>query len=333
MVTSAIKATNLSKTYRIQERGDGLLGSLTTMFHRSFSEIEAVSDLSLEIAPGEFVGFLGPNGAGKSTTIKMLTGVLRPDVGEVMVHGVSPSKDRILNARQIGVVFGQRSQLNWDVPVRESLRLVGAIYGLSRNDAEARIDEMTTDLDLGELLSLPTRQLSLGQKMRCELAASLLHRPKVVFLDEPTIGLDVTVKATIRSYLQQINVQDGTTILLTTHDMGDVEALCKRLVVIDDGRTVFDGDIDRLKSAITPFRTVEFTFDEGWPIDRNIELPETAHIANIDERHLVVEFDPEATTNGRVISAVTSVMEVDDVSVGDPDVESIIGQIYAGGLK
>lgn len=330
---SAIKATNLSKTYRIQERGDGLIDSVRTMFNRSAKEIKAVSDLSLEIAPGEFVGFLGPNGAGKSTTIKILTGVLRPDIGEVTVYGVSPSKDRIRNAYQIGVVFGQRSQLNWDVPVRESLRLVGAIYGLSRNDAEARIDEMTAELDLGELLSQPTRQLSLGQKMRCELAASLLHRPKVVFLDEPTIGLDVTVKATIRTYLQKINMQEGTTILLTTHDMGDVEALCKRLVVIDDGRLVFNGNMDRLKSAITPFRTVVFTCDKGWPIDLNIEFPKTAHIVNFGERHLIVEFDPETTTNGRVISAVTSVIEVDEISIGDPDVESIIGQIYAGGLR
>ncbi|WP_373296836.1 ABC transporter ATP-binding protein [Flavimobilis marinus] len=309
---------------------------MRTLAGRRTTKVRAVDDVSFEIPRGAIVGFLGPNGAGKSTTIKMMTGIIRPDTGDVSVLGVDPARQRIRNAQQIGVVFGQRSQLSWDVPVRESLRLVASIYGVTRADTESVIASAAAELELGPLLAKPTRQLSLGQKMRCEIAAALIHRPPVVYLDEPTIGLDVQVKELIRGYLQRINREFGTTIVLTTHDMGDVEALCQSVLVIDAGRVVFDGAIHDLKDTVEPRRTVIFRRSSGWSEgiveELNAVLPDGARVEEAQDAVLTVVLDPLTTTSGRVVSAVASRYESDEVSVHEPTIEAVVRQIYAGAL-
>lgn len=329
---NAIDVVGLEKTYRIADRGNGLRASARSLFTNKTVSVRAVDGISMAVEPGEVVGFLGPNGAGKSTTIKMMTGIIRPDAGLVRVNGVDPARNRIQNAQQIGVVFGQRSQLNWDVPVGESLRLVSAIYGVPRNEVRPRIKEMADALDLGELLDKPTRQLSLGQKMRCELGAALLHRPSVVFLDEPTIGLDVHVKSILRDFLLQMNRQHGVTILLTTHDMSDVEALSSRIVAIDHGRVVFDGDLSSLKKAVTPMQSIEFVRNVGWPSELGLVLPVSSRVVKSEGELLVIEFDARKTSSGQIISTLVSRYDVDDVAVHEPSIDSVVAQIYQGAL-
>jgi ABC-2 type transport system ATP-binding protein len=224
---SIIHVSNLSKAFRVLKRKPGFLGSLRTLFSADYEQVRAVQDISFAIAPGELVGYIGPNGAGKSTTIKMLTGILHPSSGEVVVAGLTPHRERIRNGKQIGVIFGQRSQLLWDLPPRDSFDLMRRMYAIPADRYQSNLTLFTELLDLGALLDRPVRQLSLGQRMRCELVASLLHDPKVVYLDEPTIGLDVVAKERIREFIQHLHRQRGVTVMLTTHDIADIEKLCK----------------------------------------------------------------------------------------------------------
>ncbi|MBT2234955.1 ATP-binding cassette domain-containing protein [Nonomuraea sp. NEAU-A123] len=219
--------------------------------------VHAVRDLSFTVAPGEFVGYLGPNGAGKSTTIKMLCGILTPTSGRVRVAGLDPSRKRTTLARRIGVVFGQRTTLWWDLPLRDSFELIRHLYKVDRNVFKTRLDELTETLDLGGFIRTPVRQLSLGQRMRGDLAAALLHAPDVLVLDEPTIGLDVVSKSSIRAFLRRLNTEQGTTVLLTTHDLGDIERLCRRVMLIDHGRLAFDGTLDELMATAPEQSTIE----------------------------------------------------------------------------
>jgi ABC-2 type transport system ATP-binding protein len=292
--------------------------------------LTAVDGLTVRVEPGEAVGYIGANGAGKSTTIKMLTGILVPTAGSVLTCGLRPVPDRRALARQVGVVFGQRSQLWWDLPVRESFRILAAIHGLSAVAERERTAELADRLELGGFLPVPVRQLSLGQRMRAEVAAALLHSPRLVILDEPTIGLDVLSKQRLREFLTGERRQHGTTLLLTTHDTGDVQRLCDRVLVIDHGRLAYDGDLAGLSRAAGAQRVL--VVDLAAPGPDLKDLGGARHLASegggLRQR---LAFDAELTTAAKVLAAVAQRAEVVDLAVEEPDIEDVIRRIYAAG--
>lgn len=242
-----IQVSHLRKTFRVARRGAGFSQAVKALFRREYEEIHALDDLSFTIRDGEMVGYIGPNGAGKSSTIKVLSGILTPDSGQCLVNGRTPWKDRVAHVKEIGVVFGQRTQLWWDVPVADSFELLKEIYTVPDQTYRENLEELTQLLDLGDLLRTPARQLSLGQRMRCEIAASLLHSPKILFLDEPTIGLDAVSKLAVRDFILRLNRERGTTVLLTTHDMQDIEALASRVLLIGRGKILLDGTLEDIR--------------------------------------------------------------------------------------
>lgn len=244
-----IQVSHLRKTFRVARRGAGFSQAVKALFHREYEEIHALDDLSFTIRDGEMVGYIGPNGAGKSSTIKVLSGILTPDSGQCLVNGRTPWKDRVAHVKEIGVVFGQRTQLWWDVPVADSFELLKEIYTVPAAIYRENLEELTQLLDLGDLLRTPARQLSLGQRMRCEIAASLLHSPKILFLDEPTIGLDAVSKLAVRDFILRLNRERGTTVLLTTHDMQDIEALASRVLLIGRGKILLDGTLEDIRQG------------------------------------------------------------------------------------
>ncbi|HEY6496022.1 MAG TPA: ATP-binding cassette domain-containing protein [Trebonia sp.] len=292
--------------------------------------VTAVDGLTVRIEPGEAVGYIGANGAGKSTTIKMLTGILVPTAGSVLTCGLRPVTDRRRVARQVGVVFGQRSQLWWDLPARESFRILAAIHSLSALEERDRTAELVEQLELGGFLSVPVRQLSLGQRMRAEVAAALLHSPRLVILDEPTIGLDVLSKQRLREFLIGERRLHGTTLLLTTHDMGDVERLCDRILVIDHGRLAYDGDLAGLSRSAGAQRVL--VVDLAAPVPDLVGLDEARHLSSeaggLRQR---LAFDAERTTAAKVLAAVADRAEVLDLTVEEPDIEDVVRRIYAAG--
>ncbi len=238
--------TDICKNYRISRRNPGFRNAVKSLFSREYDEICALDHVSFTVADGEMVGYIGPNGAGKSSTIKVMSGILTPDSGECTVNGRVPWKDRTAHVREIGVIFGQRSQLWWDVPVGDSFELIRDIYSVKQDDYRRKLDKLVCQLDLGEIIRTPARQLSLGQRMRCEIAASLLHSPRILFLDEPTIGLDAPSKLAVREFIRTLNREDGVTVILTTHDMQDIEALTERIILIGKGQILLDGPIEKL---------------------------------------------------------------------------------------
>jgi ABC-2 type transport system ATP-binding protein len=290
--------------------------------------LTAVDDLSISVAPGEAVGYIGANGAGKSTTIKMLSGILVPTRGEVRTCGLRPVADRRRLARQVGVVFGQRTQLWWDLPVRESFTILASIHGLTAAREAERTEELVDRLELGEFLGTPVRQLSLGQRMRAEVAAALLHSPRLVILDEPTIGLDVLSKQRLREFLVSERTSHGTTLLLTTHDMGDVERLCDRVLLVDRGRLVWDGTLAGLSRTVGAQRVLVVDLAASTP--DLLDVPDTRHLGSeaggLRQR---LAFDPDATTAARVLAAVSERAEVLDLAVEEPDVEDVVRRVYA----
>jgi ABC-2 type transport system ATP-binding protein len=291
--------------------------------------VHAVDGISASIQPGEAVGYIGANGAGKSTTIKMLTGILVPSSGQVRTCGYDPVPQRRRLAREIGVVFGQRSQLWWDLPLRDSFRILGAIHRLPTEEARVRTEELVDRLGLADLLDTPVRQLSLGERMRGEVAAALVHRPRLLVLDEPTIGLDMISKERLRHFLVAERAEFGTTLLLTTHDMGDIERLCDRVLVIDRGRLVFDGTLPSLAERVALQRVLVVDLPEPSP---DLKVSAAAHIgSDLDGQRQRLAFSPKETTAARVLAEVSAVTEVVDLTLEEPAIEDIVRTLYGVG--
>ena len=293
---------------------------------REKRSVDAVLDVRFTVARGEMVGYLGPNGAGKSTTIKMLTGILTPTSGRIEVDGLVPQRDRVALARRIGVVFGQRSQLWWDLPLRDSFELLHHVYRTDRARHRANLDELVTMLDVGGELDTPVRQLSLGQRMKGELVAALLHEPSVLFLDEPTIGLDVVSKHAVREGLRRLVDDRGVTVLLTTHDLADVEQLCERVVIIDHGRVIYDGGLDALRARHGRQRTLVVDLVEPRPAI----VVERAEVVKVDGPRQWIRFDGAAVSAADVLAAVYSQADVRDLSVEETDIDEVVRRIYTG---
>ncbi|MFN8491816.1 MAG: ATP-binding cassette domain-containing protein [Caldilineaceae bacterium] len=333
-----IEARKLTKRFRIPVKAPGTLGALKHVIRPHYEEKTAVDAIDFAIEAGESVAYVGPNGAGKSTTIKMLTGILHPSGGEVFVRGLIPFQQRIANAQNIGVVFGQRTQLWWDLPVQESFRLLGDIYRVPEKVFTQTFNECSELLDLGPLLRKPARQLSLGQRMRCDLAASLLHAPPILYLDEPTIGLDVAVKERIRQFIKRINRERGVTLLLTSHDLSDIEDMCSRLMMIDQGRIVFDGPVKTIKEIFGRERVIHLILQEATPTALNVAqtaLPELAptNIQQPELHHLIVRFETTHLTAGAIASRLLALLPINDLRIKEPSIESIIRQLYEGTLQ
>lgn len=322
-----IQTRDLRKVFRSVKRVPGPLGALRTLFTRQYEDRVAVADVTMSLEPGELVGYIGPNGAGKSTTIKMLTGILVPTSGDVRVAGIVPYQNRRANARNIGVVFGQRSQLYWDLPLIESFELLRAIYEIPRAAYQRTLDRFIELLAMDEFLRTPVRQLSLGQRMRGDFAAAMLHDPKIVYLDEPTIGLDVVAKEAIREFIARVNAERGTTIILTTHDLADVERLCRRIVLIDKGTIIYDGDVERIKSEYGRFRTLVLRFDHPTPQPQLLG----AELESSDGQTARFRFDRNRERADLLIRQASERYNLEDVTLEEPDLESIIRRIYVEG--
>ena len=328
-MTPIIRTDHLTKVFRIVRKNPGLAGAVKSLFLPKYEHKVAVNEISFEVEAGEIVGYIGVNGAGKSTTIKMLTGILLPTSGSVNVLGRDPYRDRVANARSIGVVFGQRTQLWWDLAFIESLNLVARIYEVPPARYRQLLDQFADTLELKELFHVPIRNMSLGQKMRAELAATLIHEPEVVYLDEPTIGLDLIVKERIRQFIKDQNQTRNTTVILTTHDLGDIEELCSRVIIIDAGTLIYDGPISRIKARFGKYREITF---EVRSATKTADLPAGSEITALEPGRLTVRFDRTMTTASQVASALMNQVEVNDFSLAEPDLASVIKQIYNGAL-
>jgi ABC-2 type transport system ATP-binding protein len=303
---------------------------LRKRFRTRRGPVEAVAGIDFRVEPGEFVGYAGPNGAGKSTTVKIMSGILLPSDGRVLVDGLVPYRDRKRLARRIGVVFGQRSQLWWDLPLRESFDLIGHLYRIPAADRTARLARLGEVLGLGPLLAVPVRSLSLGQRMRAELAAAVLPAPRVLFLDEPTIGLDVEARAAVRDFLRELNAERGTTVILTTHDLDDIARLCSRLIVIDHGRIVFDGTIDQLHAAYGSTRML--LVDLADQADTLVPGPgwAGAQVVRAEGHRRWIRFARDQVSAAELVARVLAEHQVLDLSIVEPDIEDVIRRIYRG---
>lgn len=339
---SLIHIQNLSKHFKILNRREGLGGAFRDLFSGSYRTVEAVAGISFDIQPGEIVGYIGPNGAGKSTTIKMMTGILKPTGGMIEVNGRPPYDNRIRQAQIMGVVFGQRTQLWWDLPVIESFKILKEIYKVDQKTFDRHMTMFNDLVGLSALYSQQVRTLSLGQRMLCDITASFLHNPQVVFLDEPTIGLDISIKAKIRSVIKELNRERNTTIILTTHDLGDVEALCQRIIIIDKGKILYDGDIKRVNALFGAYRTLKLQIDnfsektiqeltnklcDKFGVDSGITVAET------EEFWTDVTIDQARTPLSEVLGFVMDSFKVDDVRIVEISMENVVRRVYDGALQ
>ena len=328
----AIEVTNLRKEFQVQKSREGLRGALRDLFQREYRQVVAVNDISFHIPSGEICGYIGENGAGKSTTIKMLTGILVPTSGQIRVNGYIPYEEREKFVRGIGVVFGQRSQLWWDIGVIESFHLLRKVYRVSEQDYKVRLDELVERLGLADLLNRPVRKLSLGQRMRCELAAALLHNPSILFLDEPTIGLDIVVKTEIRQFLQSLNARYGTTILLTTHDLQDIEALCSRVIMLDDGKIIYDGGLQHLKDTLGRGKEIIFQFASAITLHQLEILTRELSVQWALEHEFAARASlPRGGNVSEVIGRIVAAMELVDIQIIEPNTDEIVREIYKSG--
>ncbi|MGG3914024.1 ABC transporter ATP-binding protein [Rossellomorea vietnamensis] len=331
---NAIEVNHLRKEFKAFSSRSGLKGAFRDLFTRNYKVVPAVNDISFNVKQGEMVGYIGENGAGKSTTIKMLTGILTPTGGEITVNGMNPHRDREKFVQTIGVVFGQRSQLWWDIAVQESFQLLKKVYKVPDQQYKEHMDHVIETLDIAPLLDKPVRKLSLGQRMRCELAAALVHNPPLLFLDEPTIGLDVLVKLKIRQFLKEINEKYNTTILLTTHDLSDIEALCERVVMLDEGKIIYDGELSRLKENWGDQKEVVFQFLDEISLSALSDLTKNQSISwSFDEKKqsyaAITEADEEVIS--QLITDVVANFKVKDMKIEETTTEEIIRNIYEKG--
>ena len=320
---TTIVVENLSKVFSLARRRQG--GRLAAL-RRETVRVSAVDGVSFRVRRGEMVGYIGPNGAGKSTTIKMLTGILLPSGGSVRVAGLEPQRSRAALTRRIGIVFGQRTQLWWDLPLRDSFALLRLIYRVPEERFRVNLNRFTDLLELEPLLDVPVRQLSLGQRMRGDLAAALLHDPEILYLDEPTIGLDVVMKERIRAFLKAVNQERGVTMLLTTHDMDDIEQLCPRTIVIDHGRAIYDGALEQLKERYGAERRVVVDLEDAAP---PLVVP-GARVERVEGPRQWLAFRRDATTAAAVIAAVAAQVRLRDLTVEEPAIDDVVRRIYAG---
>ncbi len=322
---SQIWVENLTKTFRVAERRAGLAGAFIGLLKRHYREVHALDGAGFRIEAGELVGYIGPNGAGKSTTIKILSGILVPTSGRCEVNGFVPWRDRIPHVGRIGVVFGQRTQLWWDLPVIESFELLRDIYRVPQDVFRQSCDQLIDLLRLQDLLDVPVRQLSLGQRMRSDLAAALLHRPSILFLDEPTIGLDAVAKLAVRDFVKTLNREHEVTVLLTTHDMDDIEALCDRIIVIGKGQILHDGALETLRAKVNNERHLMVDLDEG--VDA-IDEPGVRAVSREGHR-LTLAFDPDVVPTAQLITRLASRYPVRDLVVEHAPIERVIAELYA----
>ncbi|HWI66488.1 MAG TPA: ATP-binding cassette domain-containing protein [Symbiobacteriaceae bacterium] len=327
---NVIEVKGLRKEFQIAKRKEGAFGAIRSLFSREYTTKVAVNQVSFAIQPGELVGYIGPNGAGKSTTIKMLTGILVPSGGEVRVRGLVPYEKRVENARQIGVVFGQRTQLWWDLPTIESFELLQHIYKVPADKYQRNMARFKDLLGLEEFLQTPVRQLSLGQRMRADLAAALLHDPEILYLDEPTIGLDVVAKEKIREFIKEINRERGVTVILTTHDMQDIEKICERMILIDKGTVIYDGPVAQIKERFGKLRTLVVDLEpNGFGDDLGVEGAETV---KREGNRFWLRFNRDEISASQLIARVSERYAIRDLTVEEPEIEGIISRIYQEGL-
>jgi len=339
---SVIHIENLNRDFRVLNRREGLVGTLRDLFSTDFTIVQAVKDINLTVEEGEIVGYIGPNGAGKSTTIKMMTGILKPTSGEIRVNGNVPYKNRQRNAQNIGVIFGQRTQLWWDLPVIESFKLLKEIYRIDPAVYDQQMGMFNDLVDLTPLYARPVRNLSLGQRMLCDIVAAFLHNPKVVFLDEPTIGLDISVKSKIRHFIQELNEMHHTTIILTSHDIGDIEALCRRTVIIDKGTIIFDGPTSRVNKMFGAYRTLRVqivgAMNNGQTgveeklrdaLGSGVELT----VARTEAGWSEITFNEEQSPLLDVLNVCMSHFPVKDVQIVEIGMANVIERIYEGALE
>lgn len=319
-----IMLKGICKTFKVSKRPEGKFGLLRGAFFRKTNLVKALDEVDFQIDEGELIGYIGPNGAGKSTSVKIMSGILTPDKGECQIMGRIPWKDRVEHVSQIGVVFGQRSQLWWDVPVNDSFELLKDIYCIPNKAYTKRLTELVETLDISSLLNTPVRQLSLGQRMRCEIAAALLHNPRILFLDEPTIGLDAVSKLALREFLKNENRNNGITMILTTHDMDDIESLCSRVMVIGHGRILYDGELEKLKQQYAPLRCVHAT------LERNMEACriEGAEKIITDGNRWTVMFNPDVTAAHNIVRCLAAQLPLKDVVIEEQDIDEIIATMY-----
>lgn len=324
MEENIIHVENISKQFKISKREAGMKNAIKSFFKREYQTINALDDISFDIKPGEIVGYIGPNGAGKSTTIKIMCGILVPTSGECVVDGYVPWKDRKKYVKNIGVVFGQRSGLWWDVPPIDSFELLKDIYGIPQKEYEEKLKELTENLDLEEIKNIPTRQLSLGQRMRCEIAAALLHNPKILFLDEPTIGLDAVSKLLLRKCIKTINEKTNLTIILTTHDMQDIEALTNRIILIGKGKILYDGSLENIKNKYKDKMKINVKFKYT---DKKIKIKDAKILEQTEESvSLVLKHKDENMAD--ILNALTSQVDIVDINVEDMSTDDVIAKLY-----
>ncbi len=338
-----LEVANLSKDFRVRKRQPGVWGSLRSLVASDWEIRHAVRDVSFEAERGEIVGYLGPNGAGKSTTIKMLVGILQPTTGHASVCGFDPQRERAAVAQRIGIVFGQRTNLWWDLPLIESFRLLRHIYRIPENHYYASLDRLTEVLDMGSFLDMPVRLLSLGQKMRGDLAAALLHEPQILFLDEPTVGLDIVGKEQVREFILAMNRERGLTVLLTTHDLHDVERLCQRVIIIDRGSAIYDGSLARLLESYAPYRTLVLDLLDGAvgrsdlvAALRDFPRPQEAGaapaIVQEEGNRFFIRFEPRSVAAPRLLSHLSERVALRDLAIEEPDIEEVVARIYREGM-
>ena len=327
-----IRVENLTKEFKINKKYPGFKGAIKSFFSTEHITKRAVDDISFEINDGEIVGYIGANGAGKSTTIKMMTGILTPTSGKVTVNGITPYENREKNAKNIGVVFGQKTQLWWDLPISETFSLLKDIYDISDNDFEERMNFFKKVLGLEEFFLNPVRTLSLGQRMRADLAAALIHNPKVIYLDEPTIGLDVVVKESVRKAIKEINKKYGTTIILTTHDLNDIEELCNRIIIIDKGKKIYDGEIEGGKEKYGYLTTVEIQVKENINLDKFNEFADMKKDEEFNllykDNKLFISFNKNKISSADIIGRTMKKLNVIDFSIKETSIEDIVKKMY-----